>query len=147
MALTSKVMENVTLHSWLVMEDLHFLSSAQTRYLNRLYWVQFCQSHIGTWWGQQNDIMYLTYNGKPIEQTIPLYHHQCSRILHRDHNHSPILMDTYLYKCLKRNLRPVKVRIVYWSLLSNTDLIMWIVLHMKVFSQLILWWTQVHLRF
>ena len=26
--------------------------------------------HIGTWWDQQND-MFLTYKGKPIEQTIP----------------------------------------------------------------------------
>ena len=27
--------------------------------------------HIDTWWDQPNDIGYLTFNGKPIEQIIP----------------------------------------------------------------------------
>ena len=34
--------------------------------------------YIGTWWDQPNDIEYLTFNGKPIEQ-----------IILRDHNHPP----------------------------------------------------------
>ena len=49
--------------------------------------------------------MYLTYNGKPIEQTIPFSTIQCSSILHREHHHSPHSNDYLPCKVPKETLK------------------------------------------